>query len=71
MEQRSHFVDHFQVFDCISHVHVTKVQRTKLYDKSSICVYLGISEEFKGYKLFNPFTKRVVVIKDVIFEDDR
>jgi len=30
---------------------------------------LGVSDESKGYRLFNPKTKRIVVSKDVIFEE--
>lgn len=64
-------VDHFRVFGCIAHVHVPEVRRTKLDNRSSICVFLGISEESKGYRLFNPITKRVVVSRDVIFEEEK
>lgn len=42
-------VQKFRVFGCISHVHVPDVKRTKLDDKSSICVLLGYSEESKAY----------------------
>lgn len=64
-------VDHFRVFGCIAHVHVPEVRRTKLDNKSSTCVFLGISEESKGYRLFNPITKKVVVSRDVIFEEEK
>ena len=32
---------------------------------------LGVSEESKGYKLFDHVTKRVVMSIDVIFEEDK
>lgn len=64
-------VDHFRVFGCIAHVHVPEVRRTKLDNRSITCVLLGVSEESKGYWLYDPVTRRVVISRDVIFEEDR
>ncbi|KAL6345914.1 hypothetical protein AAG906_025194 [Vitis piasezkii] len=54
----------FSVFGCIAHVHVPKERMTKLDNKSITCVLLGVSEESKGYRLFDPIAKRVVVSRD-------
>ena len=32
---------------------------------------MGVSKESKGYKLFNPITKKVIVSRDVIFEEEK
>ena len=32
---------------------------------------LGFSEESKGYRLYNPATKKIVVSKDVVFEENK
>lgn len=64
-------VEHFRVFGCIAHVHVPKVRRSKLDNRSLTCVFLGVSEESKGYKLFDPIGKKVLVSRDVIFEEDK
>jgi hypothetical protein len=64
-------IDHFRVFGCIAHVHVPEERRTKLDNKSITCVLLGVSEESKGYRLFDPVAKRVVVSRDVIFEEEK
>ncbi|CAL2259306.1 unnamed protein product [Prunus armeniaca] len=64
-------VDHFRVFGCIAHVHVPEERRTKLDNRSITCVILGVSEESKGYRLFDPVAKRVVVSRDVIFEEEK
>jgi len=35
-------------------------------------VYIfDVSEKFKGYRLFNPIIKKIVVDKDVIFEEEK
>ena len=64
-------VDHFRVWGCIGHVHIPEAKRGKLDDKSFPCILLGVSEESKGYRLFNPKTKRIVTSKDVLFEEER
>jgi hypothetical protein len=50
---------------------VLEVQRTKLDNRSVKCILLGVSEESKGYRLFNPITKKVVISRDVIFEEEK
>lgn len=64
-------VAHFRVWGCVAHVHIPEAKRGKLDDKSFPCILLGVSEESKGYRLFDPKTKRVVVSKDVVFEEDK
>ena len=44
--------------------------RKKLDDKSFKCVLLGISEESKAYRLYDPVSKKIVVSRDVIFEEN-
>ncbi|XP_076926208.1 uncharacterized protein LOC143589278, partial [Bidens hawaiensis] len=58
-------------FGCLGHVHVPKEKRTKFGDRSFTCVLAGVSEESKGYRLIDPRTMKVVVSKDVIFEEDK
>ena len=45
--------------------------RTKLDNRSITCVILGVSEESKGYRLFDPIAKRFVVSRDIIFEEEK
>nr|KYP50278.1 Retrovirus-related Pol polyprotein from transposon TNT 1-94 [Cajanus cajan] len=63
-------VEHFRVFGCVTHVHVPDARRTKLENKSCKCVLLGMSEESKGYRLYNPITRKIVISRDVVFEED-
>lgn len=64
-------VEHFRVFGCVAHVHVPDARRTKLEDKSFACVLLGVSEKSKGYRLYDPNGRRIVISRDVIFEEER
>ncbi|CAL9005605.1 unnamed protein product, partial [Prunus brigantina] len=44
---------------------------TKLDAKSFTCVLLGVSEESKAYRLYDPVAKKVVISRDVVFEEDK
>ena len=64
-------VDYFRVFGCTGHVHVSDGKRKKLDDKSFHCVLLRMSEESKVYRLYDPVSKKIVVSRDVIFEENK
>ena len=63
-------VNYFRVFGCIAHVHVPKEKRLKLDDRSLKCVLFGVSEESKAYRLYDPATNKIIVSKDVVFEEE-
>jgi hypothetical protein len=63
-------VDHFSVVGCIGHVHIPEQHRIKLDNKSHKCILLGISEESKAYRLFDPISNKIVINRDVIFEEE-
>ncbi|MCH80374.1 copia-type polyprotein, partial [Trifolium medium] len=64
-------VHHFRVFGCIAYVHVADNQRKKLDNKSIKCVFLGISDESKAYKLYEPSERKIIVSRDVVFEESK
>ncbi|PNX55324.1 cysteine-rich receptor-like protein kinase 25-like protein [Trifolium pratense] len=64
-------VQHFRVFGCLAYMHVPDNHRKKLDDKSLKCILLGISEESKAYKLYDPTNKKVIISRDVVFEEDK
>ena len=64
-------VAHFRVFGCIAHAHVPEVNRSKLDKRSVECVFLGVSEESKGYRLLNPISNKVIISRDVTFEEGK
>ena len=64
-------VSHFRVFGCLGHVHIPDAKRTKLEDKSHTCVLMGVSDESKAYRLYDPVKKKIVVSCDVLFEEDK
>lgn len=48
-----------------------KRKRKKLDDKSFQRVLLGMNEESKAYRLYDPVSKKIVVSRDVIFEENK
>jgi len=52
---------------CLSHIPDQK--RRKLDDKGEKCIFLGVSEQSKAYKLYNPITKKIIISRDVIFDE--
>ena len=64
-------VKFFKVFGSLAHAHVPDARRTKLESKSRSCVYFGESEESKGYRLYDPVSKDIVISRDVVVEEDK
>jgi len=64
-------VEYFRVFGCLAHVHTPDQQQIKLDTKSKKCVLLGVSEESKAYKLLDPINNRIIISKNVIFEEGK
>ncbi len=62
-------VSHLKVFGCITHVHVPNEIRSKLNPKAEKCIFIRYSSEQKGYRCFNPSTRKLRVSKDVVFDE--
>jgi hypothetical protein len=44
--------------------------KKKLDNKSLRCVLLGVSEESKAYRLYDPISKKIVINRDIMFIED-
>jgi hypothetical protein len=62
-------VSHLKVFGYITYVHVPDEKRSKLDPKAEKCIFIGYSLEQKGYRCFNPFTWKLQVSRDVVFDE--
>ena len=60
---------HLKVFGSICFIHVPDAKRDKLSEKSEKCVLVGYSAESKGYRVFNPKSNKVMVSRDVTFDE--
>jgi transposase InsO family protein len=64
-------VHYFRIFGCITFAHVPDSQRINMDNKSIKCVHLGVSDESKAYKLYDPTRKKILISKDVVFEENK
>ena len=64
-------VDHFRIFGCIAYAHIPDKKRYKLDGKGEKCIFLGVSDQSKAYKLYNPTTKKIIISRDVVFDEER
>jgi hypothetical protein len=62
-------VSHLRVFGCTAYVHVQKDQRTGLGSHTQKCVFIGYPPDYKGWKFYNPLTKKVFISKDAVFDE--
>ncbi|GKV53012.1 hypothetical protein SLEP1_g59562 [Rubroshorea leprosula] len=62
-------VDYFRIFGCIAYAHVPDQKRSKLDDKGEKCIFLGVSDQSKAYRLYNPLTKKVIISRDVVLDE--
>ncbi|KAG7583121.1 GAG-pre-integrase domain [Arabidopsis suecica] len=64
-------VGHIKIFGCIAYAKIDKQQLKKLDDRSRMLVHLGIEPGSKAYRLFDPQTQKIVVSRDVVFDESK
>ncbi|KAJ4817458.1 polyprotein [Rhynchospora pubera] len=68
--ERKPSVAHLRVFDCIAYTLISSQNRRKLDQKSEKCVFIGYCLQSKGYRLYNPKSNKIVVSRDVMFDEN-
>ncbi|KAL9270861.1 Retrovirus-related Pol polyprotein from transposon TNT 1-94-like protein [Drosera capensis] len=58
-----------KIFGCPAYVHVPSDERSKIDAKSKQCLFLGYEKGVKGFKLWDPEMKKVVISRDVVFDE--
>jgi hypothetical protein len=64
-------VEHIRIFGCLTFSHVPSERRTKLEPTAQQGILVGYSKVSKSYHIYIPPLRRVVVSRDVRFEEDR
>ena len=58
-------------FGCIAFVHVPKENQKKFDSKTLKCMFLGFDSESKAYCLFDQTRQKVVISRDVVFDETK
>ena len=53
---------------CTTYVHIGAGERIKLDARSRKMVFLGFPRGIKGYRLWDPLEKKIVISRDVTFD---
>jgi hypothetical protein len=64
-------VDHLCTFRCVAHVKTVAEHLSKLADQSTPMVMIGYEAGTKAYCAYNPVNKKLVVTRDVLFEEEK
>ncbi|RDX82994.1 hypothetical protein CR513_36148, partial [Mucuna pruriens] len=54
-------MDYFKIFGCLVYEHAVDEKRKKLNDKFEKCIFVGVSNHSKAYKLYDPRSKKIVI----------
>jgi hypothetical protein len=63
-------VSHLRVFGCVAYVQILEAKRNKLDDCGEKYIFVGYSVTSKAYTVYNLVTNKVVVSRDVIFNEN-
>ncbi len=63
-------VSHLRVFGCMAYAHVPDSERRKLDKKAEKLRFVGYSRTSKGYRLFDETKRKVVIRRDVKFNEN-
>ena len=62
-------VNQLKVFGCIAYAHIPSQEREQFDEKGEKYIFIGYNYESKGFRLLNPKSNKLVVSRDVIFDE--
>ena len=60
---------HLRVWGCVAYAQVPKESRRKLDPNARKCIFIGYALTCKQYRLYDPVSKRLIVSRDVVFNE--
>ncbi|KAA3486344.1 pleiotropic drug resistance protein 3-like [Gossypium australe] len=64
-------VSYLKVFGCVCYILIPAERRTKLEERSVPGIFVGYSSTKKGYRICDPSTKKILVSRDVKFDEEK
>ena len=58
-----------RAFGCLCYVHISKSIRHKFKPKADCCIFLGYSDDHKGFRCFSLCRRRVFISRHVTFDE--
>jgi hypothetical protein len=58
------------VFGSEAWAHILDEKRKSLQPKSEKCIFVGYSEDVKGYRLLQPHSNEIIIRRDVKFDEN-
>jgi hypothetical protein len=62
-------VSHLRVWGCTAYVHIQRDKRNFLQPHYEKCVFIGYPAGYKGWKFYNPVTKRSIISERADFDE--
>ena len=64
-------IGHFRIFGCLTYSHFPSEKRTKLEATRERGIFVGYDETSKAFRIYHLAQRKVVVRRDVRFEEER
>jgi hypothetical protein len=64
-------ISHLRIFGCVAYYHIPAEKRTKLDPTAEKGILVGYNETSKPYKIYIPTIRKIVLCRDVKFEEER
>ena len=62
-------VSHLRIWGSLAYVHVQKDKRGQLGSHMEKCIFIGYPKGYKGWKFYNPSTKKAIISERAIFDE--
>jgi hypothetical protein len=59
-----------RVFGCRAYAHIGRDKQRSPKSKALACFFLGYPDNFKGWKLYDPSAQRIVISRDIIWNEE-
>ena len=63
-------VSHFRVFGCEAWDYIPDEKQKALQPKNEKCIFVGYSEDVKGYRILHPHSHDIIIRRDVKFHEN-
>lgn len=63
-------VSYLKIFGCLTYYYLPKVQRNKLQPKARKGIFIGYSQETRGYRIYDPEYRKIYAVRTAKFNEN-